>query len=107
MARRVSCDGVSSGIFKKQDLALAFGYNVKDGRGAGYSNGGQAGTENDEVIVRFPKDFTGYLWAFPRLGVMNFGVASKLGERTSSELRSLLSEFVRDYYGGRMPRPIT
>jgi flavin-dependent dehydrogenase len=34
---------------------------------------------------------------------MNFGVASKLGERTSDELRGLLSNFMRDYYGGRMP----
>ncbi|MEW6213074.1 MAG: hypothetical protein AB1631_32425, partial [Acidobacteriota bacterium] len=48
-------------------------------------------------------NFTGYLWAFPRPGVMNFGVASKLGERTSDELRRLLADFVRDYYGGSMP----
>jgi flavin-dependent dehydrogenase len=34
---------------------------------------------------------------------MNFGVASKLGERTSSELRTLLSDFVSGYYGGKMP----
>jgi flavin-dependent dehydrogenase len=106
----VGADGAASfvrrrllGIFAKRDLALAFGYNVTDGTSAGCSNGGHAGTETDEVIVRFPKDFTGYLWAFPRPGVMNFGVASKLGERTSSELRALLSEFVCDYYGGRMP----
>ena len=59
----------------------------------------------DEVIVRFPKEFTGYLWAFPRPGVMNFGVASKLGERTSNELRTLLADFVSGYYGGRMPEP--
>src|SRR5262249_663560 len=43
------------------------------------------------------------LWAFPRPGVMNFGVASKLGERTSDELRTLLTGFVSNYYGGRMP----
>jgi flavin-dependent dehydrogenase len=36
---------------------------------------------------------------------MNFGVASKLGERTSEELRRLLTGFVCDYYGGRMPEP--
>ncbi|MFY9607446.1 MAG: NAD(P)/FAD-dependent oxidoreductase [Blastocatellia bacterium] len=107
----VGADGAASfvrrrllGIFAKRDLALAFGYNVKDGAGAGHSNGG-AETENDEVLVRFPKDFTGYLWAFPRPGAMNFGVASKLGERTSDELRALLSEFVCDYYRGRKPEP--
>jgi flavin-dependent dehydrogenase len=59
----------------------------------------------DEVIVRFPMNFTGYLWAFPRPGVMNFGVASKLGEKTSDELRALLSNFVSDHFGGRMPEP--
>jgi flavin-dependent dehydrogenase len=36
---------------------------------------------------------------------MNFGVASKLGERTSDDLRGLLSRFVCEYYGGRMPGP--
>ena len=104
----VGADGAASfirrrlvGIFAKQDLALAFGYNVK-GEEDSRTNGARS-QMNDEVIVRFPKDFTGYLWAFPRPGVMNFGVASKLGERTSDELRRLLSKFVSDYYGGRMP----
>jgi len=98
----VGADGAASftrrrliGIFPKQDLALAFGYNVNEPIG---SNG-----HAEEVIVRFPRDFTGYLWAFPRVGVMNFGVASKLGERTSDELRRLLGGFVQDYYGGRPP----
>jgi flavin-dependent dehydrogenase len=97
----VGADGAASfvrrrlvGIFRVQDLAIAFGYNVVD-----------TGRDTEEVIVRFPKNFTGYLWAFPRPGVMNFGVASKLGERTSDQLRALLTAFVRDYYGGRMPEP--
>jgi flavin-dependent dehydrogenase len=34
---------------------------------------------------------------------MNLGVASKLGERTSNELRSLLTDFVKSQYDGRMP----
>jgi hypothetical protein len=94
------------GIFPVRDLALAFGYNVavEDGAG-GEPENGRSHESTDTVIVRFPKDFTGYLWAFPRPGVMNFGVASKLGERTSEELRRLLSGFVQDYYGGRMPDP--
>jgi len=109
----VGADGAASfirrrlvGIFSKRDLALAFGYNVKDEPDGVDSNKSRADDiANDEVIVRFPKDFTGYLWAFPRPGVMNFGVASKLGERTSDELRTLLSKFVCDYYDGRMPEP--
>jgi flavin-dependent dehydrogenase len=119
----VGADGAASftrrrlvGIFPKQDLALAFGYNVKederdttnhtcDGNGDSRYGDSGSGNQEDEVIVSFPRDFTGYLWAFPRPGVMNFGVASKLGERTSDELRTLLSDFVRGYYGGRMPEP--
>lgn len=108
----IGADGAASptrrrlvGIFPKRDLALAFGYNVVSEAESSKTNGGeeidQAGI--DEVIVRFPRDFTGYLWAFPRPGVMNFGVASKLGERTSDELRRLLTDFVSDYYGGTMP----
>jgi len=109
----VGADGAASflrrrlvGIFSKRDLALAFGYNVNDEPDGPHSVARRgADPTNDEVIVRFPRDFTGYLWAFPRPGVMNFGVASKLGERTSDELRGLLSKFVCDYYGGRMPEP--
>jgi flavin-dependent dehydrogenase len=111
----VGADGAASftrrrlvGIFPKQDLALAFGYNVAvdDGSMTETPANGQrrqADSSTDEVVVRFPMNFTGYLWAFPRPGVMNFGVASKLGEKTSDELRTLLSGFVKDYFGGRMP----
>lgn len=95
----VGADGAASasrrklvGIFPKQDLALAFGYNVTMSEG-----------QREEVVVQFLRDFTGYVWAFPRPGVMNFGVASKLGERTSDELRGILKRFVADYFGGQLP----
>jgi geranylgeranyl reductase family protein len=100
----VGADGAASptrrklvGIFPKQDLALAFGYNIQVDEKLDRS------LKTEEVTIQFPADFTGYLWAFPRPGMMNFGVASKLGERTSDELRSLLAGFVRNYYGGEMP----
>jgi flavin-dependent dehydrogenase len=111
----VGADGAASfsrrrllGIFPKRDLALAFGYNIAseitDSTPDSNGNGALGiGPSMDEVVVRFPRDFTGYLWAFPRPGVMNFGVASKLGERNSDELRTLLTDFVSGYYGGRMP----
>jgi flavin-dependent dehydrogenase len=99
----VGADGAASftrrrlvGIFGVKDLALAFGYNVQDS---------QPGQDPPEVTVAFRKNFTGYLWAFPRPGVMNFGVASKLGEKTSDQLRETLGAFIRDYYGGVMPEP--
>ena len=100
----IGADGAASptrrklvGIFPKQDLALAFGYNIA------VDEERDTKVKQDEVIIQFPRDFTGYLWAFPRPGMMNFGVASKLGERTSDELRTLLAEFVGNYYGGEMP----
>ena len=107
----VGADGAASftrrrlvGIFPMRDLALAFGYNVAEGAdGHAMLNDGRSNGSTDTVVVRFPKDFTGYLWAFPRPGVMNFGVAAKMGERRSDELRDLLSGFVQDFYGGRMP----
>jgi flavin-dependent dehydrogenase len=111
----IGADGAASftrrrlvGIFPKQDLALAFGYNIacpeaEEAHGPNGNGAKRDGPAMDEVVVRFPRDFTGYLWAFPRPGVMNFGVASKLGERTSDELRTLLTNFVSDFYGGRMP----
>ena len=104
----VGADGAASftrrrllGIFPACDIALAFGYNVTSNGDFNRKNS----PVEEEALVRFPKNFTGYLWAFPRPGVMNFGVASKLGERTSDNLRDLLSNFVMDYYGGRMPSP--
>src|SRR5262245_14919638 len=110
----IGADGAASftrrrllGIFPKQDLALAFGYNVDEVDTALGSNGADHAGSNvpsmDEVVVRFPRSFNGYLWAFLCPGVMNFGVASKLGERSSNELRTLLTDFVRGYYGGEMP----
>ncbi|HJQ68053.1 MAG TPA: NAD(P)/FAD-dependent oxidoreductase [Blastocatellia bacterium] len=111
----IGADGAASftrrrlvGIFPMRDLALAFGYNVAEEAEelVRPGNGGLNGSPGpDTVVVRFPSDFTGYLWAFPRPGVMNFGVAAKLGERSSDELRALLSGFVQDFYGGRMPDP--
>jgi geranylgeranyl reductase family protein len=110
----VGADGAASstrrklvGIFPKQDLALAFGYNVavSDSDQPYATNGNSNGAGKEEVIVQFLRDFTGYIWAFPRPGVMNFGVASKLGERTSDELRAILKRFVEDYFGGKMPEP--
>jgi len=112
----VGADGAASptrrklvGIFPKQDLALAFGYNVtmNECEKPASENGKvkSSDTHNEEVIVQFMRDFTGYIWAFPRPGVMNFGVASKLGERTADELRAILKQFVADYFGGQLPEP--
>lgn len=110
----VGADGAASptrrklvGIFPKQDLALAFGYNVTmtEGQTPAAGKAGANAAPDEAVVVQFLRDFTGYVWAFPRPGVMNFGVASKLGERTSDELRAILKRFVVDYFGGQLPEP--
>ncbi len=100
----VGADGAASptrrkllGIFSKQDLALAFGYNIT------VDEGQPDAGKTEEVTIQFPPKFTGYLWAFPRPGMMNFGIASKLGEKTSDELRVLLADFVGNYFGGKLP----
>ncbi|HKG22369.1 MAG TPA: NAD(P)/FAD-dependent oxidoreductase, partial [Blastocatellia bacterium] len=102
----VGADGAGSflrrrlvGIFPVRDVSIAFGYNVEDSKVRRESE------DPDEVIIKFPTKLTGYLWAFPRTDVINFGVISKLGEKTSDELRGLLVNFVRDHFGGRLPEP--
>lgn len=109
----IGADGAASptrrklvGIFPKQDLALAFGYNVNLAH-ATLPSPDAASTDakdaGETAVIYFPPDFTGYIWAFPRPGVMNFGIAAKLGEKTSEQLRALLGDFVRQFYGGAMP----
>ena len=110
----VGADGAASftrrrlvGIFPKQDLALAFGYNIKCEESAVHDTyaASQGASAMDRVLVRFPKDLTGYLWAFPRPGVMNFGIFAKLDGANSIQLRELLLCFVKDHYGGSLPAP--
>ncbi len=104
----IGADGAASftrrrlvGIFPSRDLALALGYNItlpeeEPAQPGGANNNG---TSKNEAVIRLLKNFTGYLWAFPRPGAMNFGVASKLGERPSLELRDLLKKFIVEYFG--------
>jgi len=101
----VGADGAASGarrkllgIFPKEDLAVSFGFNVADEVGCTDDQG-----KPQEAFVSFSENLTGYIWAFPRPGVMNFGIASRLGERTTDDLRALLNRYVSDFYGGKMP----
>src|SRR5262249_54944521 len=52
-----------------------------------------------------PRGFAGYFWMFPRPGVLNFGVACKMGQLTSQRLRALLEDFMSGYYGGGETAP--
>ena len=119
----VGADGAASstrrrliGTFPAKDTALAMGYNVFVRRQADKSDWADGADRAEHagatkaarrrakdqpgestVVVQFAKSFSGYLWAFPRVDSINFGVASKLTEQTSSSLRGKLDDFVFDH----------
>ena len=108
----IGADGAASptrrklvGIFPRQDIAVAFGYNIAEADDGNGRDPGDSPCDSEEAVIYFPPEFTGYAWAFPRPGAMNFGVAAKLGSKTTDELRRLLTEFVGGYYGGELPAP--
>lgn len=93
----VGADGAGSvvrrelaGRFRPTDVALTVGYNAPGGG-------------RSEVTIDFPPDFTGYIWAFPRTDHTNFGIINRLNERPAAELKTLLHEFMDDYYGRPAP----
>jgi geranylgeranyl reductase family protein len=93
----VGADGAGSvvrrdlaGRFRPTDIALTMGYNAPGG-----------GTT--EAIIDFPPELTGYIWAFPRTDHTNFGIFSRLNDRTAADLKSLLHAFMDRFYGGRAP----
>jgi geranylgeranyl reductase family protein len=94
----VGADGAGSvvrrdlaGRFRPTDIALTMGYNAPGGGGR-------------EAIIDFPPGLTGYIWAFPRTDHTNFGIFSRLNERTAAELKALLHAFMDRFYGGAAPR---
>jgi flavin-dependent dehydrogenase len=62
------------------DLEMTLGYFVP--------------TEEDELKVKFLKEFEGYLWSFPRADHISVGICAKLGQASSAQLRDHLDEFV-------------
>ncbi|HEY6332689.1 MAG TPA: NAD(P)/FAD-dependent oxidoreductase [Blastocatellia bacterium] len=100
----VGADGAASstrrhliGILPAQDIALAMGYNAfcrSEGVSGRLRRPKRGPDQSNTVVVQFLKNFSGYLWAFPRLNCINFGIASKLREQTSSALRTTLDDFV-------------
>ncbi len=91
----VGADGAGSvvrrdlaGRFRPSDVALTMGYNAP-------SSGGT------EAVIDFPPDLTGYIWAFPRTDHTNYGIFSRLNERTAAELKAMLHEFMDRHSGGK------
>jgi flavin-dependent dehydrogenase len=109
----VGADGAASstrrhliGMLPARDTAIAMGYNAfSSPQNSAAPRVGVSGRKSrnrpgsSAVVVEFVKSFSGYLWAFPRVASINFGIASKLREQTSQSLRAKLDEFVSDYLG--------
>jgi flavin-dependent dehydrogenase len=57
---------------------------------AGYFIPGQSSL----VQIQFLKDITGYIWVFPRPDHVSAGIAAKMGETSTAELRRLLEQWL-------------
>jgi len=87
----IGADGANSIVRQKLlgpipagDFAVTLGYNVP-------------GDGGHEVLIQFLEDFSGYLWAFPRIDHINFGVVNKVGETASVDLRRMINDFISEY----------
>jgi flavin-dependent dehydrogenase len=98
-----SCRRRLAGPLQKRDLSIAFGYNLEA------DSLPHAARRTDEILIRFIRGLSGYIWAFPRVGAINFGIICKLGEVSSDRLRSMLEDFISEYCFGNLPalRPMS
>jgi flavin-dependent dehydrogenase len=46
--------------------------------------------------IQFLKGITGYIWAFPRVDHVSAGIAGKMGERSTAELRQILEKWLEE-----------
>lgn len=83
-----------AGKFDAEEFAAAVGFNAPGGG-------------SKELVIDFPSDVAGYLWAFPRTDHTNFGVAVRARERTGPQLREMVRRFAGEYYGGEAPDETT
>jgi len=79
-----------AGRFDAEEFAAAVGFNAPGGG-------------SKELVIDFPPDVAGYLWAFPRTDHTNFGVAVRARDRSGPQLREMVRRFAGEYYGGKAP----
>ena len=48
------------------------------------------------VRIQFLKDISGYIWIFPRPDHVSAGIAAKMGENSTADLRRLLEQWLRE-----------
>ncbi len=94
----VGADGCTSGTRRQlvgrlpdEDQAMCCGYYIS-----------APGTPR--AVVAFPKDFSGYVWAFPRPDHVSYGIINQCGEYPLPELWKELDRFVRWHLGGELPK---
>ncbi len=85
----IGADGVHSlvrkkilGPIPKENLAIAIGYIAK-------------GKEVESVVMKYLKDFFGYIWIFPRKDHSSIGLGSQL--EYSKYLKRTLDQFINSY----------
>jgi flavin-dependent dehydrogenase len=52
--------------------------------------------ESSLVQIQFLKDIGGYIWVFPRTDHLSAGIAAKMGETSTAELRRQLEQWLRE-----------
>ena len=87
----VGADGASSVIrrrvgvhFTSEDFSYALGWHVRC----------PSDRTPERIDIKYLKDFTGYIWAFPRTDHVSYGIASKYREWTPAQLKDKLRSFM-------------
>ncbi len=55
------------------------------------------------AVVAFPSDFTGYVWAFPRVDHISYGIINACDEYPLTKLWEILDRFVVNHSGQPLP----
>ncbi|MBX7222492.1 MAG: NAD(P)/FAD-dependent oxidoreductase [Blastocatellia bacterium] len=56
------------------------------------------------AVIAFPPDFTGYVWAFPRVDHISYGIINACDEYPLTRLWEILDAFVRQHSGTGLPQ---
>ena len=96
----VGADGINSLVrsrlgtpFSSDDLVLTCGYRIPL-RG------------EDRILIKFFKNFPGYLWVFPRHESLSVGIGAKLSRHNAKELKDYLHQFLENLHGAGFLHPL-
>jgi flavin-dependent dehydrogenase len=69
------------------DLMITVGYFIP---------GHRSPNSGSTMQIQFLKEITGYIWVFPRIDHVSAGIAAKMGEISTAELRRILERWVQE-----------